>query len=320
MALNEFSLIEKYFSPLSISRGDVLLGIGDDAAITTIPTGKQLAITTDTLVAGVHFLSDWSARDIAYKSLAVNLSDLAAMGAEPAWVSLALTLPEANELWLADFAAGFQELLQQYNVQLIGGDTTQGPLTITITVHGFINPNFYLRRDAAKVGDMIYITGELGAAAIAVKNLKENSLSAADQAVAMQALLRPQAKIKEGLALASMAHAAIDISDGLAADLNHILNKSSVAARIDLEKIPVATVCLSNLAEFDARLLALTGGDDYQLCFTAAANQQAAIAELARQLDCPMTAIGVIEQGTGLCCQWQGKELALPLKGYEHFR
>lgn len=319
MPLGEFSLIDKYFASLSMQRDDVLLGIGDDAAITSVPAGKHLVTATDTLVSGVHFLPEWSATDIAHKALAVNLSDMAAMGAEPVWFSLALTLPAIDEQWLSGFSAGLAPLIKTYNLQLIGGDTTQGPLAITMTVQGVVDQGNYLSRAGAEPGDTIYVTGELGAPALAVRDLDKKHLSIADRHTAMQALLHPLPRIAEGRALLPLAHSVIDISDGLAADLQHILDASGVAAEIDLAKLPVAAVCLANSAEYDARLSALTGGDDYQLCFTAAAERADEIEALAKQLDCPMTMIGVIEAGEGMRCYWQEQVIDLSKKGYEHF-
>lgn len=316
--MNEFSLIKNYFAKLSPQRQDVTLGIGDDCALLRAPVNQLLAVTTDTLVAGVHFFADAPPYELGYKALAVNLSDLAAMGAEPAWVSLAITLPAVDESWLAQFCAGFAELLKLYQLQLIGGDTTQGPLSITITTHGYVPENQALKRDAAKPGDNIYVTGTLGDAGAGLKILK-NELQLAKIYVdyLIERLYKPMPRIREGFALRGIAHAAVDISDGLAADLKHILALSRVGATLYVDCLPLSPALKQAIDKKQAWQLALTAGDDYELCFTVPQAKEATL----RQLEITCTRIGVIEQAPGLRLQLSsGKTYDLAQQpGYQHF-
>jgi thiamine-monophosphate kinase len=316
--MNEFGLIKKYFQQLAIGRQDVLLGIGDDCALLQPPAKQALAVTTDTLLAGVHFSANAAPYDIGYKSLAVNLSDLAAMGAEPAWISLSLTLPKADEAWIAEFCQGFAALATPYGLQLIGGDTSQGPLSISVTVHGFVPVIQALRRDAAKPNDKIYVTGTLGDAGAALAWLKqERSIEVAYRQALLARLHRPMPRIQEGLWLAGLAHAAIDVSDGLAADLGHILAASGVGARLYIDKLPISYALAQAVPQDIAWQLALTAGDDYELCFTMSSNNQSSLAALA--IDC--TCIGEITLAPGLCLQFSdGTPYDLPKSlGYQHF-
>lgn len=323
-ALTEFELINRFFSHTQTNRRDVLVGVGDDAAILQVPSNQLLVTATDTLVAGVHFLEDWSPSDIGYKSLAVNLSDLAAMGAEPAWVMLSLTLPEANEKWLADFAQGFFELINRFNLQLIGGDTTRGPLSITVQVMGFVpSVEKSLRRSGAQVGDKIYVTGTLGSGGLAVQLLR-NELPATlldeqQKQDILKCLNRPEPRIQVGLALRGIASSAIDISDGLAGDLNHILAASQVGAKVMVYDLPLHPA-LEKLDRNAALQLALNTGDAYELCFTVSpAAEKNALTALAK-LNIPCACIGVIEAQAGLRLQNRnGQALALSISGYQHF-
>lgn len=308
--MNEFQIIQQYFNQQKISRSDVLLGIGDDAAIVTVPKDQQLVITTDTCIAGTHFPNDSAAFDIGYKSLAVNLSDLAAMGATPAWFTLALTLPNADDDWLKEFCRGLFELAHPYHIQLIGGDLTRGALSITIQAMGFTHPNEVLRRDKAMVGDLIYVTHTLGDAALALALLKK-------QQVVPPALLnrlnRPEPQIDIGKKLRHFAHAAIDISDGLAADLQHILERSEVGAIIDVATLPLSHDLTALTTEEEAIHFALTGGDDYELCFTIPENH-------IHQLDFPCTCIGKITAHKQLDLRYHGHPYTTKLLGYQHFK
>lgn len=316
----EFDIIQRYFCRQSLRRSDVTLGIGDDAAVTQVPNGKQLVIATDTLISGVHFFPDAAAKDIGHKALAVNLSDLAAMGAEPAWATLAITLPAVESEWLQDFSEGFFELADTYQMQLIGGDVTQGPLAITVQVMGFVAGDKLLCRDVAQAGDRIYVTGELGAAALALDHLSgEIKLNDTIAAAVLPRLHRPKPKVAEGLCLASIANAAIDISDGLLADLGHILHASQVGAMLHLEEIPVAAPLLNIMDYQQALQYALRRGDDYELCFTVAPNHVDEIQQLSKKLACPMTAIGVITDTPGMYGQYQGHSSELTCEGYHHF-
>ncbi|MBT8438558.1 MAG: thiamine-phosphate kinase, partial [Gammaproteobacteria bacterium] len=235
MSLNEFDIIQQYFSLLTRPRKDVMTGIGDDCALLVPETGKILAVSTDTLVVDRHFLSDVDPASLGHKCLAVNLSDLAAMGAEPCWVTLALTLPEVNENWLDKFSQGFGELANQHKLQLVGGDTTRGPLSITLTVHGQVEQDKVLKRDGARVGDLICVTGTLGQAAQALNNII-NGTSVSEKA--RKALEWPQPRVTTGIALKGQATACIDLSDGLIADLGHICSASKLKAEVEKSAIP----------------------------------------------------------------------------------
>lgn len=279
MATGEFDLIQRYFNASTASkrtpRKDVVVAIGDDCAITELRHNQRLAITTDTMVENIHFLPSISASDLAYKAVATNLSDLAAMGAEPAWISLALTLPEINEQWLSEFSQSLFTILDHYNVDLIGGDTTKGPLSITITAQGIIAKGKALCRHSAKVGDWIYVSGSLGDSAAGLDLLlQQNSgkLTAlnSSQQYLVQRHLRPTPRVLLGLqlSLANLANAAIDISDGLISDLEHILQRSQCGAVLELDKLPLSSALIEQYGKEQAEQFALSGGEDYELCFT----------------------------------------------------
>ncbi len=324
MSLSEFQLIERYFSACGVGRPDVIVGVGDDAALVTVAPGQQLALAIDTLVAGVHFPPDVAPADLGHKALAVNLSDLAAMGAEPAWATLALTLPEVDESWLAGFATGFAALAVQHGVQLIGGDTTRGPLTITVQVHGLLAAGKALRRNGAGVGDEVYVTGTLGDAAVALRLWQSEARRSSDpDAISLYARLhRPTPRMAMGLALRDLASAAVDVSDGLAADLAHVLDASGVGATLDVTRLPLSTALRSHWggSESEARRLALSGGDDYELCFTAPAARRAAVMAAATHADCAVTTIGSIDAAPGLrLLDAGGAEMVLSGAGYDHF-
>lgn len=313
----ELDLIQRIQSRVK-PRADVILGIGDDAALLQVPIGQQLVVSTDTLIAGVHFPDDSAPADIGWKALAVNLSDLAAMAATPAWCTLALTLPAADDDWLDGFLDGFLELAEQYDVQLIGGDTTRGPLSITVTVHGLVPHGQALRRDGARVGDEVWVTGTLGDAAAGLRQWRQGKL----QSVKLRYRLdRPTPRIEAGIALRELAHAAIDISDGLAADLGHVLKSSAVGAEIDLGRLPTsATLSQHFTGESERWQLQLAGGDDYELCFTAPASQALAIELAMAACDMTATVIGRIGTERELIFRTpEGDVYALPSTGYEHF-
>jgi thiamine-monophosphate kinase len=280
-----------------------------------------LVVSTDTLVAGVHFPEDTPPSDIGYKALAVNLSDLAAMGATPAWVSLALTLPSVDESWLADFAGGFFELAARHNVQLIGGDTTRGALSITVHIQGFVPTGTALTRTGARVGDRICVTGTLGDAALALQSGDAcHSLSAASAAYLLARLRRPTPRIDAGIALRGVATSAIDISDGLAGDLGHVLAASGVGATLEIARLPLSPALCSLEDKTQAWRLALAGGDDYELCFTVPEEAYARVARHLTSRDCVVTSIGRIESALGLRgLQPDGGLLDLEPTGYRHF-
>ena len=313
MPNSEFDIIARYFTPASVGRDDVLVGVGDDGAILQVPAGSALVVSTDTLVRDVHFSDDYSPGDIGYKALAVNLSDLAAMAAQPAWASLALTLPRADEGWIADFARGFFDLAEAHGVALVGGDLTRGPLTITVGVYGFAPTDLSLRRSGARPGDEIFVTGTLGDAALALAGLPSPH-----RAYLETRLRRPTPRIAEGLTMRGLASGGIDISDGLAADLAHLLTQSGCGATVYLERLPLSPA-LRALDDPDRRrTLALAGGDDYELCFTVPPQQRPMLE--SRWRGAPMTSIGRIEASPGL--RWicaDGSAYHPPREGYRHF-
>jgi len=313
----EFDLIRRIQSRVK-PRKDVILGIGDDAALLQVPDGQQLVISTDTLLAGVHFPEDTAPADIGWKALAVNLSDLAAMAATPAWCTLALTLPAADDEWLDGFLDGFLELAEQYDMQLIGGDTTRGPLSITVTVHGLVPDGQALRRAGARVGDEIWVTGTLGDAAGGLRQWQAKKLQSAKLRYRLD---RPTPRIEAGVALRSSAHAAIDLSDGLAADLGHILESSGAGAEIDLGRLPTSATLQQHFpVESERWRLQLAGGDDYELCFTAPAAEALAIEQAMAACETTVTVIGRITSGREVIFRTpDGEAYSLPTAGYEHF-
>ena len=319
----EFDLIARFFNRAIQPVRRAALGIGDDCALIDATPGKQLAISTDTLVAGVHFFADADAVHVGHKALAVNLSDLAAMGAAPRYFTLAITLPEKNDVWLQHFAEGMFRLADQYDVELIGGDTTRGPLSMTLTVVGQVAPELALQRDHAIAGDDIWVSGTLGGAALALKHLQGRvSLKPSVLPRALQRLHLPEPRVALGMRLVGAAHAAIDVSDGLVADLAHICDRSQLAAEIEWARVPLHPSLLS--VGPDWRLpCALAGGDDYELCFTAPARNQAAIARIGDEMALPLTRIGVMREGAALVCvlDEHGAVIA-PSKfgnGFDHF-
>lgn len=320
MAVSEFKLIEDYFSQLTRQRDDVLLGVGDDCALLQCPPGKVLAVSIDTMVEGVHFFADVAPEALGYKALAVNLSDLAAMGAEPAWFTLALTLPESNETWLQRFANGLAQAASQHDIQLVGGDTTRGPLTVSIQVHGHVDRELALRRDGAQVGDKIFVTGTLGDAGAALRHRLNNwsppQLDASDWQYCQQRLEYPTPRIASSRIIRRYASAAIDISDGLVADLGHILSRSGKGARINIADLPLSP-SLKKLPVETARQLALASGDDYELCFTVPVTEVEALLADCDQIMC----IGEITDTNSLIMlDESGQEITLDAKkGYDHF-
>jgi thiamine-monophosphate kinase len=321
MAESEFALIERFFAAAKLERPDVVLGVGDDCALLAVPAGRQLAVSLDVLVADRHFFADADPEGIGHKALAVNLSDLAAMGAEPAWATLGLTLPEADAGWLDGFCRGFFSLARQHGVQLVGGDTTRGPLAIAVQVHGFVEPGRALRRDGARADDRIFVTGTPGDAGLALAAARgEIEVSAPGAAYLRQRMERPVPRIGPGRDLVGLASAAIDVSDGLAQDLGHILRRSGVGARIDIDRLP-ASAALSAILDGDARVQTiLSGGDDYELCFTVPPERLALLRERAAGWDCRCTEIGVIDTEPGLRCRrYDGSILQLERTGHDHF-
>ncbi|MBZ2398847.1 thiamine-phosphate kinase [Erwinia amylovora] len=322
MACGEFELIARYFNRASCSRRDVEQGIGDDCALLSVPEKQTLAISTDTLVEGVHFLRDIHPGDLAYKALAVNLSDLAAMGADPAWLTLALTLPEVNESWLKAFSDSLFELLDYYHMQLIGGDTTRGPLSMTLGVHGMVPQGRALKRSGARIGDWIYVTGTLGDSAAGLELLQHRVKI--NDPVAHEALikrhLRPMPRVLQGQALRDLASSAIDLSDGLISDLGHILQASACGARVNLDALPLSAVIQQHFAAQQALSWALSGGEDYELCFTVPEINRGALDVALGYHGVPYTCIGQIApQSDGLTLWQNDQPVDINLKGFDHF-
>lgn len=319
MPLSEFTLIEKYFTRQPVARPDVALGVGDDCALLNVPQGQSLAVSIDTLVEGVHFLADTPPCDLGWRALAVNLSDLAAMGAQPAWATLALTLPRADEAWLAEFSAGFFELAQLHDVQLVGGNMARGSLNVTVQVHGFVPAAQALRRDAARAGDLIFVTGTLGDAALGLRVARGEFVPPRTDAVELlYRYRRPVPRIAAGLALRGVAHACIDISDGFLADLGHVLDASAVGAQVRVDQLPRSSA--SRHIAPDELALALHGGDDYELCFTVPPEHRAQVEQIFTTLDCAATCVGTVEPQRGIrCVDARGGIQDVTPRGYDHF-
>lgn len=318
--MTEFELIRSYFVQQNVSRPDVRIGIGDDAAYLRAPADIETVVTSDVLVSGVHFFDDVDPEALGHKSLAVNLSDLAAAGAEPAWFLLNLTLPNVDARWLERFAAGMFALAKANNVQLVGGDTTRGPLSIGITAIGFVPQGKGMLRSGARVGDAVYVTGALGDAALALASKRGTiRLSAKENEQVTQRLERPMPRLAEGLALRDVASSAIDISDGLLADLSHVLHASGIGARIELASVPLSVIYRAHLADVGFEH-ALAGGDDYELCFTVPPANLPALNALAAAQHFTFTRIGEITAGSALEIRdAAGNNYQPSRKGYEHF-
>lgn len=319
MADSEFSLIERFFQS-ALSRPDVPLGVGDDGALLIPPAAQQLVTSVDMLLADVHFYADADPRGIGHKALAVNLSDMAAMGAEPAWATLGIALPAVDESWLAGFCEGFFALADAHGVQLVGGDTTRGPLTISVQIQGFVPPGQALRRDGAKPGDQLLVTGIPGEAAVALAGLQGRlALPSAHREHLLGRLERPTPRIAQGLALRGLASAAIDISDGLVQDLGHLLRRSGVGATLELAQLPRSDA----LAALDPALVweaQLGGGDDYELLFCLPTEQLSTLQDLAHDWPCPVTCIGEINPAGPLQLRDPNGGLYTPKDiGFDHF-
>ena len=314
MGAGEFDLIARIRARVA-TRADVVLGIGDDAALLAPPPGRQLVVTADTLNDGVHFPRGTSPADIGWKALAVNLSDLASMGAEPAWCTLSLSLPQSDPAWIEGFLDGFLDLAGQHDIALVGGDTTRGPLSIAVTAMGLVEPGRALRRDGARVGDEVWVTGTLGDAAGGLALLDREPVPA------LRARLdRPTPRVAAGRALAGIATACVDVSDGLLADLGHVCARSHVAARIDVDALPASAALREAFGEADRIALQASGGDDYELCFTAPADAGADIGAVSAQLGLRITRIGRIVAGEGVHpVDAKSQPWSSPRRGYDHF-
>lgn len=291
--MKEFELIQTYFSGRGPQRKDVVLGVGDDAALTKMPQDMLLVVATDTMVENTHFFKDSCPRSIGHRCLAVNLSDFAAMGAEPAWASIALTLPTVDEAWVKEFTEGLFEIAEYYNVQIIGGDTTQGPLAVSVSLKGFVAEGKALLRSGAKAGDWIYVTGQLGDSALAVESkLGKQSISQETFKAVEQRFNYPSARIAAGHVLRHAATSALDISDGLVQDLGHIIKASNVSAHIDVDLVPISPVVQEAVGKEKAIELALMGGEDYELLFTVPEEQKGYLELNATAMGINYTCIG----------------------------
>lgn len=313
MSLSEFELIKRYFARHDSYRDDVVLGVGDDAAIVRPAAGSHLVIAADVLNEDVHFPASTQPSAIGHKALAVNLSDLASMGAIPRWFTMTLSLPSAEEGWLSEFASGLFGLADQFQVDLVGGDTVRGPLSIGIHLVGEIDAGAALRRSGARPGDRVYVSGTLGGAAVALHRLK----SEAGVAPGLQARLDcPNPRVDLGRTLVGVASSCIDISDGVLADLGHVLDASGMGASIDLASLPMPGIELTG----QERILAIRGGDDYELCFTVPANLEARLESISTELDCPLTCIGEIHDKPGLVLNGPEELVrSITAGGYDHF-
>ena len=308
---SEFSLIREHFSNQTPHHSETQLGIGDDAALLQVPAGHQLAVSMDTMVEGVHFLKGTDPAALGHKLLAVNLSDLAAMGAEPRWATLALTLPESDPVWLQKFSQGLFAEAERYKVDLVGGDPTRGPLTLTLQIQGIVPNGKAITRSGAQPGDLICVTNTLGVAGYALQQLQQGEMAEAIR----HHLEKPTPQVEAGLQLRDHATAMIDLSDGLLADLGHIMERSGVGAHLNLDTIPVDPA-LAHLSREEQLNFALTAGDDYQLCFTVPPELKEKVDEQLQVMECAWSVVGEIQIEGGL--HWE-EEWQPVTEGYQHF-
>lgn len=321
MSVNEFELIARYFTGQQAEASGLVLGIGDDAAVLECPSDQQLVVTTDTLNAGIHFPKDTDAADIARKALSVNLSDIAAMGARPAFFTLSLCLPDADETWLQAFSRGLFEVATGSQVCLVGGDTTRGPLSVSITLFGYVSPGQAISRAHAQPGDCVYVSGTMGDAAIGLRIIGSDlTMEAEHRAYFIGRLNCPTPKTTLGQMLVGRASAMIDVSDGLLADIGKLIKSSHVGAAINVDQVPTSAYADSYFNQNTLLQLALTGGDDYELCFTIAPELEQDLLQQVGQLHIPVTKIGYITAGSDLSCKHaDGQIYAAQGSGYDHF-
>ena len=299
-------------------RGDVLLGVGDDAAVMCVPPDRRLVAATDTIIEGVHFPHGAAAYDIGYRALAVNLSDMAAMGAEPAWMTLSLGLPKVDAQWLQDFSAGLYELAERHNVALVGGDTVRGELSITVQIMGLVETDKWLTRGGAQVGDAIFVSGSPGEAAAGLSAvLKDLPRSTALNRLRSR-FWRPEPRVALGRAIRPFASACIDVSDGVLADLGHICERSGVGAHIDMETLPISQSLREAFSRENCERFLLAGGDDYELLFTVPGHLLSAV-KAAVADGAPCAAIGSIVAGNAPKCFRGGVEIKIEKRGFDHF-
>ncbi len=321
MALSEFDLIDRFFLRAS-GRKDVVLGVGDDAALVSVPPGSELVVAADAIVSGVHFPADFDAGHVGYRALAVNLSDIAAMGAEPAWFTLCLTLPAVDETWLAGFSESLLALAARHHMALIGGDTTSGPMTVAVQILGCVPAGTALRRSGAQPGDVVCLSGSVGDAAGGLRLLQDGGADEGgeDTAYLLDRFARPTPRVALGKILRGVATAAIDISDGLCADVAKLGAASGVAIRLEVDALPLSAALLRRFGPDVAREYALRGGDDYELCFTVPPADLEGLRSKAQSQGHFIHRIGVAERGQGVRGYASGRAVDLDCRGYDHFR
>ncbi len=320
--LGEFDLIRRYFSRIGAARSDIVLGVGDDAALLRAPAGADLVVAVDTIVAGRHFPAESDARSIGHRALAVNLSDFAAMGATPAWATLAMTLPAADPDWLERFCGGFADLANAHGVALVGGDTTSGPLTVSVQIMGHVARGTALLRSGAQAGDLLVVTGTLGDAAAGLA-LATGALAIEDAAAARELKERfeyPTPRVEFGMAARGIATAAMDLSDGLAGDLPKLASASGLAAHVDIESLPLSCSLKAIAKPSQVRDWALAGGDDYELLLAVPPQRQGELAQLAARLNLRLTTIGRLDHGNSPTWALHGEVFVPSVEGFDHFR
>ena len=321
--LGEFELIRRFFVKAESAAGDpgVLLGIGDDAAVLDVPNGADLVVAVDTIVAGRHFPESSDARSIGHRALAVNLSDMAAMGATPAWATLALTMPNADTEWLERFAAGFLQLADAHSVALVGGDTTRGPLTVSVQILGLVPHGSALRRGGGRAGDILAVSGTLGdaAAGLALLQTPPAAMLSPEAEMLIQRFDYPTPRVQLGLAARGIAGAAMDLSDGLIGDLPKLAQACGLAAHVCIEALPLSAALRKSVSLGQARDWALAGGDDYELLFAVPANRFTELQGAANQLNLTLTPIGELHAGAGVTWSLNGEDFAPAVSGYDHF-
>jgi thiamine-monophosphate kinase len=320
-ALGEFELIDRFFRRPQAAQSGVILGIGDDAAVLALPPGTELVAAVDTIVAGRHFPEGTDARSIGHRALAVNLSDLAAMGATPAWATLALTVPGVDAAWLERFSAGLLDLAEANAVALVGGDTTRGPLTVSVQIMGHVPRGAALRRSGAGAGDLLAVTGTLGDAGAGLHFL--GAPPAADMRLAALELIRrfeyPAPRVRFGLAARGVATAAMDLSDGLIGDLPKLAQASGLAAHVAVERLPLSEAMRAAVPAALARDWALAAGDDYELLLAVPAPRLADLEAAASRLNLSLTVVGDLRCGSGVTWSLNGREFTPGVRGWDHF-
>jgi thiamine-monophosphate kinase len=321
--LGEFELIRRFFTRSAAARRDpkILLGIGDDAALLDLPKGADLAVSVDTIVAGRHFPDNADARSIGHRALAVNLSDMAAMGAVPAWATLALTIPSADSNWLEKFAEGFFDLADAHSVALVGGDTTRGPLTVSAQILGFVPHGNGLRRGGGGAGDILAVSGTLGdaAAGLAILQAPRAAKLSSDAEELIRRFNYPTPRVQLGVAARAIASAAMDLSDGLIGDLPKLADACGLGAHVCIEALPLSSAMRNSVSMSQARDWALAGGDDYELLFAVPANRFSELKRAADQLNLMLTPVGELHAGAGVTWSLNGAEFAPQVSGFDHF-